>query len=52
MLVVWLFDESDSMKDDQKEIRERFHKVYEELGLVQKSDAKLKVSDEILLTSD
>lgn len=48
--VVWLFDESDSMKDDQKEIRERFHKVYEELGLVQRQDTKLK-SDEILLTS-
>jgi von Willebrand factor type A domain-containing protein len=51
VLVVWLFDESDSMKDDQKEIRERFHKVYEELGLVQKQDAKLKASDDILLTS-
>lgn len=49
--VVWLFDESDSMKDDQKEIRERFHKVYDELGLVQKSDTKLKLSDEILLTT-
>ncbi len=49
--VVWLFDESDSMKDDQKEIRERFYKVYEELGLVQKHDTKLKVSDEILLTT-
>lgn len=51
VLVVWLFDESESMKDDQKEVRERFHKVYEELGLLQKQDAKLKVSDEILLTS-
>ncbi len=49
--VVWLFDESESMKDDQKEIRERFHKVYEELGLVQKHDSKLKASDEILLTT-
>jgi len=49
--VVWLFDESDSMKDDQKEIRERFYKVYEELGLVQKSDTKLKISEEILLSS-
>lgn len=49
--VVWLFDESDSMKDDQKEIRERFYKVYEELGLVQRQDAKLKVSDEILLST-
>lgn len=51
VLVIWLFDESESMKDDQKEIRERFYKVYEELGLVQKQDAKLKTSDEILLTS-
>ena len=51
ILVVWLFDESESMKDDQKEIRERFYKVYEELGIVQKNDAKLKISDEILLTS-
>ncbi|MBC8116663.1 MAG: VWA domain-containing protein [Candidatus Saccharimonas sp.] len=51
VLVVWLFDESESMKDDQKEVRERFHKVYEELGLVQKQDAKLKISEEILLTS-
>ena len=51
ILVVWLFDESDSMTDDQKEIRERFYKVYEELGIVQKTDAKLKVSDEIMLTS-
>jgi hypothetical protein len=49
--VVWLFDESDSMTDDQKEIRERFYKVYEELGLVQKHDSKLKASDEVLLTS-
>ena len=51
VLVVWLFDESESMKDDQKEVRERFYKVYEELGLVQKQDAKFKASDEILLTS-
>jgi hypothetical protein len=49
--VVWLFDESESMTDDQKEIRERFYKVYEELGLVQKHDSKLKTSDEVLLTS-
>ncbi len=51
VLVVWLFDESESMKDDQKEIRDRFHKVYEELGLVQKSDSKLKPSAEVLLSS-
>ena len=51
VLVVWLFDESDSMKDDQKEIRERFHKVYQELGLVQKTEGKHKASDDILLSS-
>ncbi|MBM4075430.1 MAG: VWA domain-containing protein, partial [Planctomycetes bacterium] len=51
ILVVWLFDESDSMKDDQMEIRERFYKVYDELGVVQKQDAKLKQSDETILTS-
>lgn len=33
LLVVWLFDESESMKDDQKEIQQEFHKVYQELGL-------------------
>ncbi|MGE3317545.1 MAG: hypothetical protein AB7O26_20740, partial [Planctomycetaceae bacterium] len=32
VLVVWMFDESVSMQDDQKEIREHFHKIYEELG--------------------
>ena len=33
VLVIWLFDESESMKDDQKEIRDRIEKVYQELGL-------------------
>lgn len=51
LMVVWLFDESESMRDDQKEIREKFHKVYEELGLVAKSDSKLRLTDEILLSS-
>jgi hypothetical protein len=35
LLVVWLFDESESMKDDQKKIAENFHIVYEELRIVQ-----------------
>lgn len=35
-VVVWLFDESHSMKDDQKEIRDNFEKVYAELGIAQK----------------
>lgn len=33
VLVVWCFDQSDSMKDDQQEIRQRFDRVYTELGL-------------------
>jgi len=33
VLVVWVFDQSLSMKDDQKEIRDRIEKVYTELGL-------------------
>ena len=34
VLVVWCFDQSQSMKDDQREIRDRINKVYAELGLV------------------
>ena len=34
VLVVWLFDESGSMTDDQQEIKNRFDRVYRELGLV------------------
>jgi len=33
VLLVWCFDQSESMKDDQKEIRDRLTRVYEELGL-------------------
>ena len=51
VLVVWLFDESESMQDDQHEIRERFHKIYDEVGRAQQVDAKLKQSDEILLSA-
>lgn len=51
LLVVWLFDESESMKDDQKEIREQFHKVYEELGLVVERDAKVKRDKEVLVSA-
>ncbi|MDA0832398.1 MAG: VWA domain-containing protein [Planctomycetota bacterium] len=51
VLVVWLFDESESMKDDQLIIRDNFHKVYEELGIAQKQDNNLRRGQEILLTS-
>ncbi len=49
--VVWLFDESDSMKDDREEIRQQFHKVYEELKIAQKQDKKLQAKDHTLLTT-
>ncbi len=51
LLVVWLFDESNSMKDDQEEIRNKFHKVYEELGIAQERDEQLRLRDEPLLTA-
>lgn len=57
--VVWLFDESESMEDDQKEIRDQIHKVYEELGIAAKREESTgnrrsranRLQDEILLTS-
>ena len=51
VLVVWLFDESNSMTDDQQEIAGKFHKVYEELGIQTRKDKVLKQSEEILMTS-
>jgi hypothetical protein len=36
VLVVWNFDQSESMKDDQREIRDRIEHVYDQLGLVSK----------------
>jgi len=43
VLVVWVFDQSESMKDDQQEIAARIEKVYQELGLhgVNESDVLL-----------
>lgn len=51
LLVCWLLDASESMLDDHREIRDNFHKVYEELGLVTKSDRNLKMIEEPILTS-
>lgn len=34
-LVVWLFDQSGSLHRQRKEIRDRFDRIYEELGIVQ-----------------
>ncbi|MEW4456280.1 vWA domain-containing protein [Bremerella sp. JC817] len=33
VLVIWLFDQSESMKDDQEDIRRRIHRIYAEVGL-------------------
>ncbi len=35
VLVIWCFDQSESMKDDQQEIRGRIERVYAELGLLE-----------------
>ena len=37
-MVVWCFDQSESMKDDQKEIRDRIDRIYVELGLANGKD--------------
>ena len=38
--VVWLFDESGSMVDDRKEIRENYIRVYQELGIAEQQNKK------------
>lgn len=49
--VIWLFDESGSMVDDRKEIRENYVRIYEELGIAAKQDKDLKRgSNDLLLT--
>ena len=50
VLVVWLFDESESMKDDREEIAQKFDKVYQELGIASKKDKKLRKGKEVLQT--
>jgi hypothetical protein len=55
LLVVWLFDQSESMKDDQLEIKSRLHRVYEELKLVDSEAAnqprRKNKDQDILLTA-
>ncbi|MCA9247557.1 MAG: VWA domain-containing protein [Planctomycetales bacterium] len=41
VLVVWCFDQSDSMKDDRDSIRDRIERVYIELGLSGKTEGDL-----------
>lgn len=39
-LVVWLFDQSGSLTRQRKEIRDRFDRIYQELGIVEASGAE------------
>jgi hypothetical protein len=52
-LVVWLFDQSGSLTRQRSDIRDRFDRIYEELGILKKIDSKVKTKpqDERILTS-
>jgi len=39
VLAVWCFDQSESMKDDQKELRDRIGNVYNQLGILGTSNS-------------
>ncbi|HZN33167.1 MAG TPA: vWA domain-containing protein [Pirellulaceae bacterium] len=39
VLTMWAFDQSESMQDDQKEIRERIEHVYRQLGLLRSNNS-------------
>lgn len=41
VLVIWLFDQSESMKDDQKIIRDRILRVYQEIGLTEEGQGDM-----------
>ncbi|MEM9589211.1 MAG: VWA domain-containing protein, partial [Planctomycetota bacterium] len=48
-LVTWLFDQSGSLLRQRTEIRERFDRIYEELGIIQepRSDLEQRVDTEV-----
>ncbi|MCC6510397.1 MAG: VWA domain-containing protein, partial [Pirellulaceae bacterium] len=53
-LVVWFFDQSGSLQRRREEIRDRFERIYKELGIIREAKAekeKSKLADEPLLTS-
>ncbi|QDT00518.1 vWA domain-containing protein [Adhaeretor mobilis] len=52
-LVVWLFDESGSLKKERERISKRFGRIYEELGVIEasKNPAFKKHEDKPLLTA-
>lgn len=41
VLVVWLFDQSESMKDDQERISQRIGRVYAEIGLTEEGQGDM-----------
>jgi len=51
LLVVWLFDASDSMRNDQEQIRDKFHKVNVELRLDEQQDKGVAKGKEVILTA-
>ena len=44
-LVVWLFDQSGSLHRQRREIRDRFDRIYEELGIVREKQAERDPAD-------
>ncbi|MEM8945156.1 MAG: vWA domain-containing protein [Planctomycetota bacterium] len=52
-LVVWLFDQSGSLRDERERILNRFHRIYDELGVIEASanPAFRKAIDKPLLTA-
>lgn len=52
-LVVWLFDQSGSLRDEREKIVKRFHGIYDELGVIEASNnpAFRKAKDKPLLTA-
>lgn len=53
-LVVWFFDQSGSLHKRRQEIRDRFERIYEELGIIQRTQeeqGRRAADDELLLTS-
>lgn len=43
VMAVWLFDASNSLKDDREEIRDNFHKIYEELNIAKQQATSNKM---------
>ena len=52
-LVVWLFDQSGSLRDEREKILKRFHGIYEQLGIIEAASdpAFEKEKDKPLLTA-